>query len=113
MLNLKVYETQGLLGIFAILSSSKHPFSNSILFDNCSAVHLVNDRSLLVPGTFTKASPGDIVECSTSLVVIAGRGERVLTSILNGRNLRLIDVAICKGFHINIVSAVRLRALGV
>ena len=113
MLNPKVYETQGLLGIFATLSSSKHPFSDLTLFDNYSAVHLVNDRSLLVPRTFTKASPGDIVECGTLLVVIAGRGERVLTGILNGRNLRLINVAIYKGFYINIVSAIRLRALGV
>ena len=35
-----------------------------------------------------------MVECSTSLVAIIGRDKRVLISILNGRNLRLINVVV-------------------
>jgi hypothetical protein len=39
-------------GIFAASSENFSKYSKSILLDNCGATHLVNDKSLLVAGTF-------------------------------------------------------------
>ncbi|KAG6060654.1 hypothetical protein E4U32_003345 [Claviceps aff. humidiphila group G2b] len=97
---------------------SRHPLSKCTLFDNCGAMHVVNDRSLLVPGTF-KATTDDYLESGTSLISIVGRGKRVMKNIFNGKkgdhtvSLTLSDVAVVEGFHVNIVSASRVREQGV
>ena len=38
--------------VYAMLDYTKHPLSNSTLFDNCKAMNLVNNKDRLVPRTF-------------------------------------------------------------
>ena len=47
-------------GVYSTLDSLTHPLSKSTILDNGGAVHLVNTRDLLVPGSF---KPADGVEC--------------------------------------------------
>jgi hypothetical protein len=107
-------------GIYATgIDFSRHPLSASTLLDNCGAMHLVNDKSLLEPGSFKPAGPHEFVECGSSSLPITGRGKRVIKSILNAaqgprtEDLELNDVAVVEGFHVNIVSEARLLKAGV
>ncbi|AEO63074.1 uncharacterized protein THITE_109000, partial [Thermothielavioides terrestris NRRL 8126] len=110
-------ELEGARGVFASLEFGPHPLSKCILFDNCGAVNLVNDRALLVPGTFVKTS-GETVEAGTTSFPISGRGKWIIKNVLNGargpntEDLVIDNVAVVEGFHVNIVSERRLRAQG-
>ena len=101
-------------GVYSTLSHSRHPLSLSTLFDNCGAIHLVNDKSLLDPGSFVKANGPEHVEAGTSSLPILGRGTRTFKGIINGahgeaaKDLVLKDVAVVEGFHVNIISEARL-----
>lgn len=107
------------VGVYATLNFGKHPLSDSILFDNCGATHLVNDVQMLDPGTFVKATSIDEVECGTSSLPVIGRGRWTLKGMINGASndkpadLTLKDVAVIPGFHTNIVSEARLRTMGI
>jgi hypothetical protein len=78
----------------------------------------VNDKNLLVPGSFIQAQDGESVEAGTTSFPILGKGKRVITNTLNtkqGKNrgtLTLENVAVVEGFHVNIVSEARLREKG-
>ena len=106
-------------GIYASMDFSTHPLSASTLLDNCGATHLVNDKSLLIEGSFSKSTFDDCVHAGSSSFPISGRGKRVLRRALNGasgnntEDLVLEDVAVVEGFHVNIVSEARLRSAGV
>jgi hypothetical protein len=103
-------------GIYS-LWNSPHPLSDSTLLDNCGATNLVNDRSMLLEGSFVKSTPEDLVECGSSQLPIIGRGTRVMKGVLKGPNgesfdLTLHDVAVVENFHVNIISEARLYKTG-
>jgi hypothetical protein len=102
--------TAGLsIEIYATLDFLKHLLLESTLFDNYSAIHLVNNKERLDKGSFIKLLVELVVEARTFILLIIGRGTRTFKGLFNKRdgkrvNLVLRDVAIVKGFYINIVS---------
>jgi hypothetical protein len=71
-------------GIYVTLDFSRHPLSQSTLLDNYGAIHLVNSKELIDPGTFVKAKIDDYVEAGTTVIPITGRGTRIIRNIVNG-----------------------------
>ncbi|KAG5929133.1 hypothetical protein E4U60_007504, partial [Claviceps pazoutovae] len=96
-------------------SSGTHALFDSTLYDNCVALHVVNSRDRLEPGSFVPSDELDYLEAATTSFKISGRGTRVMRNVLNGVNgertedLTLLDVAVVEGFHVNIVSESRLK----
>ena len=96
-----------------------HPLSTSTLLHNCSDIHLVNDKDLLVSGTFRPAKDGESVDAGTTSYPILGKGDRLMPKTLNTRDgpgtgdLLLKNVAVVEGLHVNVVSEARLREAGV
>ncbi|KAG6040272.1 hypothetical protein E4U39_007242 [Claviceps sp. Clav50 group G5] len=68
--------------VFATTESHNHMLSNSTLFDNCGAMHVVNNEALLEPGSFNLTF-GDSLEAGTTSFPIFGRGTRVIKNILH------------------------------
>ncbi|KAG6310524.1 hypothetical protein E4U44_005418 [Claviceps purpurea] len=99
--------------VFTATENHSHMLANSTLFDNCGAMHVVNNEALLEPGSF-KLTFGDCLKAGTTSFPIYGRGTRIIKNILNGNNgpctedLVLNDVAVVRGFHVNIVSESKL-----
>jgi hypothetical protein len=88
------------------------------LFNNYSAIHLVNNKERLDKGSFVKLLIELVVEARTSMLLITRRGTRTFKGLFNKRdgkrvNLVLRDVVIVKGFYINIVSEALLFKKGV
>jgi hypothetical protein len=80
----------------------------STLFNNYSATHLVNNIKHLNKASFIKFLIINTIKASTTLLPILGRGTRTFKGLLNRTKSRkvdliLLDVAIVKGFLINIV----------
>jgi len=79
------------------------------LLDNYDAMHLVNSKDMLVPGSFVP-NQGGIVKSGISSILIKGYGSRIIRKILDRargpgtEDLVLSRVALVKGFHVNIVS---------
>jgi hypothetical protein len=71
-------------GIYATLDFSRHPLLQSTLLDNYGAMHLVNSKELINPGTFVKAKIDDYVEVGTTVIPITGRGTYTIRNIING-----------------------------
>ena len=46
-------------------------------------MHLVNSKELIDSGTFIKAKFDDFVEAGTSVILIIGRGTRIIRNIIN------------------------------
>jgi hypothetical protein len=96
----------------------RHSLSNSTLFNNYKAVYLVNNKVLLKPGLFSKSNKRTI-KAETSSILIISHGTQVIKNVFNNINspatkdLVLKQVAVIKGFYINIVSKARLRDIGV
>jgi hypothetical protein len=106
------------IGIYATLDFSKHLLLESTLFDNYGATHLVNDKERLDKGSFVKLPVELVVEARTSMLLITRHGTRMFKGLFNKRdgkrvNLVLCDVAVVKGFHVNIVSEALLFEKGV
>lgn len=97
---------------------SQHPLSQSTILDNGACVHLVNNRDLLVPGTFRRSEANERVDAGTQSLPIEGYGTRVFKNLLTGPNgpntldLTLTEVRVVEGFHLNIVSEHRLHEHG-
>ena len=107
------------LSVYATLNFSRYLLLVSTLLNNYSTTNLVNDRALLVLGTFIKVRVDEYVKASSLSLLILGRSEHVLRNILDRvkgpwtKDLVLKDVVIVKGFHVNIVSEACIRAVGV
>jgi hypothetical protein len=56
-----------------------------MLFDNCGAVYLVNDKVLLELGLFSKLNRR-IVEAGTSSILIISYNTRVIKNVFNSVN---------------------------
>ncbi|CCE32874.1 uncharacterized protein CPUR_06739 [Claviceps purpurea 20.1] len=100
---------------FTTTASHHHMLAKSALFDNCGAMHVVNDSRLFEDGSIRFSADGeDYLEAGTTSFQICGRGTRVIKNILNGHNgpctedLVLHDVAFVPGFLVNIVSESKL-----
>ncbi|KAJ8058487.1 hypothetical protein OCU04_012675 [Sclerotinia nivalis] len=94
-----------------------HYLFNSILLDNCGAIYIVNDISLLDDHRYKPSNPNDIVEAGTLSFQALGRGVRMIKRIIQreghpNSDLILNDVALIPGFHVNIVSEARLEKAG-
>jgi hypothetical protein len=46
-------------------------------------MHLVNSKELINPGTFIKAKIDDYMEVGTTVILIVGRGTRIIRNIIN------------------------------
>jgi hypothetical protein len=104
--------------IYATLDFSKHLLLESTLFNNYSVTHLVNDKERLNKGSFVKLLVELVVEVGTFVLLITRRSTRTFKGLFNKRdgkrvNLVLRDVAIVKGFYVNIVSEALLFEKGV
>jgi hypothetical protein len=101
-----------------ITKNPAHYLSMSTILDSGAAVHLVNDRDLLEPGTFKPATSTQCIDAGTQSLPISGTGTRVLKGIFNGKkgphteDLTLTDVRVVEGFHVNIVSSHKLKLGG-
>jgi hypothetical protein len=88
------------------------------LFDNYNAIHLVNNKKRLNKGSFVKLPIELVVEAKTFILLITRHGTRTFKGLFNKRdgkrvNLVLRDVAVVKGFYINIVLEALLFEKGV
>ena len=89
------------------------------MLNNYSAIHLVNNKDLLVPSTFVLFKNNNIVQVSSSFFPILRYKEKVLKKVLNSLNskniidLKLKNIVIVKGFYINIILIVLLRATSI
>jgi hypothetical protein len=95
------------LGVYSTLDFSRYPLLKSTLLNNCNITHVINDVYMLNKGTFIKECLEYTVKARTSSFPIINHSTYTIKSILNGKNgkvnLVLRDVAIIKGFHVNIV----------
>jgi hypothetical protein len=91
----------------------------STLFNNYSAIYLVNSKDLLELRSFIKALFNKCVEAGSSSLLILGHGIKVIKKAINKaispniKDLRLSDIIIIKGFYINIVSEACLNKIRV
>jgi hypothetical protein len=104
-------------GAYSTMDFQAHWLSMSTILDNGAAVHLVNSASLLEPDSFTPVKGLHTVEAGTQAFPITGYGKRVFkgfVTLRSGRkvDLKLSDVAVVEGFHLNIVSEARLHEVG-
>jgi hypothetical protein len=60
-------------GVYSTVEQDRHPLSMSTLLDNCGALHVVNNESLLVPGTL-QPTRDDWIEAGTTQFQVQGRG---------------------------------------
>jgi hypothetical protein len=101
-------------GVYSTMDFNAHPLSHSTILDNGAALHLVNNKELLVPGSFKKSVRLETVEAGTQAFPISGQGTRIIAGVVNGtrgactEDLVLHNVAVVDGFHVNIVSEARL-----
>jgi hypothetical protein len=104
--------------IYATLNFLKYLLLESTLFNNCNAIHLINNKERLNKGSFVKLLIELIVEAKTFILLITKRGTRTFKRLFNKRdgkrvNLMLCNVVIIKGFYINIVLEAFLFEKGV
>jgi hypothetical protein len=95
------------LKVYLILDFSRYPLLKSTLLDNYSITHVINNVYILNKGTFIKECLKHIIKARTSSFLIINHNTYTIKSILNEKNgkvnLVLRDVAIIKGFYMNIV----------
>jgi hypothetical protein len=102
-----------------MLDFLRYPLLASTLINNCSAMHLINSKDLLKPNLFIKSSINKSVKAGLSALLIIKRGTYIIKRALNSKlriaiaNLILKNVAIIKGFYINIILEAYLLKLGV
>ena len=104
--------------IYAILDFSKHLLLESTLFDNYSTIYLVNNKERLDKGNFVKLPVELVIKARTFILLITRHGTYIFNGLFNKRdskrvNLVLRDVAVVKGFYINIVLEALLFKKGI
>ena len=98
-----------------MLNFAKHPLLASTLLNNYKAIYLINNKDLLKPGSFIKASYNKCIKAGSSSFLILRRGIKVIKKTLNGTssfslaNLVLNNIIVIKGFYINIILKARLH----
>ena len=85
------------------------------MVDNYSTFYVVNNKDLFELGTFYKAGDSNIVYTSTTSFPIDRYSRRIIYKVLDSKNrsntkdLIFEDIALIKGFYINIILEARLR----
>jgi hypothetical protein len=79
------------------------------LFNNYNTMYLVNNKERLNKGSFIKLLVELVIKVKTFILLISRHGTCTFKGLFNKRdgkrvNLVLYDIAIIKGFYINIVS---------
>ena len=98
-----------------MLDFTRYPLSASTLLNNYKAIYLINNKDLLKPGLFVKASYNKYIEAGSSSLLILKRSIKVIKKTLNGTssfslaNLVLNNIIVIKGFYINIILKARLH----
>ena len=90
--------------------------ADSTILDNSAVINLVNDKIKLELRSFMRIiNLKAIIECGTLRLPIVNHRTRVLKGVFNQgkRDLVLNNVAVIKGFYINIISEYKLRSSGV
>jgi hypothetical protein len=98
--------------VYAARLFSKYPLALSILLNNCGLLYLINNKHLLMPGSFRPAYD-KYVKAGTILFPIKGYKTRIIKNIIKNMNSStfnfiLYDVAVVNNFHCNIMSENRL-----
>jgi hypothetical protein len=88
------------------------------LFNNYNTIYLVNNKERLNKGSFVKLPIELVIKAKTFILLITRHGTCTFKGLFNKRdskrvNLVLRDVAVIKGFYINIVSKAFLFKKGV
>jgi hypothetical protein len=101
-----------------MLDFSKHLLLESTLFNNYNATHLVNNKKRLNKGSFIKLLVELVIKTRTFILLITRHDTYTFKGLFNKRdgkrvNLVLRDVAIVKGFYINIILEAFLFKKGV
>jgi hypothetical protein len=118
VLNLQLFQQQSARSVF-FTADKQHPLVHSTLLDNCGAMHIVNDFSLLEKDSIVHCEGNESVEAGGIALPISAKGKRVIRGAFrfkNGRgtgDLSLDNVAVVEGFPVNIVSEVLLGKSGV
>jgi hypothetical protein len=104
-------------GVYAARSFSKHPLALSILLNNCSLLHLINDKHLLVLESFRFAYD-KYVKAGITSFPIRGYETRIIKNVIKNldnstSNFILYDMAVVNNFYCNIVSENKLAKAGV
>jgi hypothetical protein len=112
LINPNIMQNLILYGIYAARLLSKHSLALSILLDNYGLLHLVNDKHLLMPGSFRPAYD-KYVEAKPILFPVKGHGTRIIKDVIKNLdgstfNFILHNVAVVDNFHCNIVLENRL-----
>jgi hypothetical protein len=106
------------IGVYTF-NQGRHKLTNNILFNNYSALNLINEILKLESSTFIKATKTEIVESSLGALPILRHRTYILKGILNRvsnnskRDLILKNIIVVKGFYINIISKAKLLLIGV
>ena len=89
------------------------------MVNNYSTLYIVNNKDLFEPGTFYKADDSNIVYASTTSFPINRYSRYIIYKVLDSKNrsntedLILEDIALIKGFYINIILEACLRKVGI
>jgi hypothetical protein len=92
--------------------------ANSTLINNYGIIYLVNDKNLLVLGSFIQAQNKESVKASIISFLIFKKSKQVITNILNikqkknKRTFTLKNIVVIKEFYINIVLKACLQKKG-
>jgi hypothetical protein len=103
--------------VYAARLFSKYLLALSIFLNNCGLLYLVNDKHLLVLGSFRLAYD-KYVKAGITLFSIKSHGTRIIKNVIKNLdgstfNLILHDVAVVDNFYCNIVSENRLARAGI
>jgi hypothetical protein len=101
-----------------MLNFSKHLLLESTLFNNCNAIHLVNNKEQLDKSSFVKLLVELVVKARTFILLITRHDTRTFKRLFNKRdskkvNLVLCNVVVVKSFYINIILKALLFKKGV
>ncbi len=102
-----------------MLDFARHLLLASTLIDNCGTIYLVNSKDLLEPRIFVPVTLDKTVKARLLALLILGYSTCIIKRVLhrvsgpNTIDLILKEVAIVKGFHVNIVSEACLLESGI
>jgi hypothetical protein len=101
------------IGVYAF-NQGRYKLTNSTLFNNYSALNLINKILKLKPSTFIKAIKTETVKSSLGALSILRHRTYILRGILNKannnskRDLILKNIIVVKEFYTNIISKAKL-----
>jgi hypothetical protein len=102
-----------------MLNFTKHLLLISTLINNYRVIYLVNNKDLLEPSIFIKATINKSIKAGLSALLIIKRSiyviKRALSSELRPITIDLIleDVMVIEGFYINIILEAQLLKSGI